>query len=420
MPFARVIDLEHFLQPISAESPVGEDLRVDRSPTSLYYSLKDARNNARATERSSLFDDGVDLIKPWRTVVDLAPGILLTKSKDLEVACWFTEGLIRLHGAAGLRDGFRLIHGLISQFWQDLYPLPDEDGIDTRLAPLTGLNGDGGEGTLMAPIRNMAMTNAGDFGSFNLWQYQKARDNAKLTDDDERAKRVDALGFSLQDIEDTVRESSTDFYVDMIATLEETLADYKDFQSRLREQCGQQAPPSSNIASLLDEVLRTVRFLSREKLESLQRQANAAPSADADNQLDDHVFGATLNGFIPAPHAGPIGHREDALRRLQEVADYFRIHEPHTPLAPAIERLIRWGRMTVAELMMELLPEDTSRGFFSQLTGLRLDGSDTHKYAATITPAPAAAALSAVPAAAAPTKVAPAAEASVPPAEPGW
>lgn len=415
MSFSHVIDPEHLLQPVSAEFPAGEDLREDRSPASTYYSLKDARNNARATERSSLFDDDVDLLKPWRTVVDLAPDILLHKSKDLEVACWFTEGLIRLHGVAGLRDGFRLIHGLIRDFWQDLYPMPDEDGLDTKLAPLTGLNGDGGEGTLMAPIRNMAITNAGNFGSFNLWQYQKARDNAKLTDDDERASRTGLLGFSLQDIEHTVHEAPAEFYTDMIATLEETLADYKELHSLLRSHSGQHAPPSSNISALLDEVLRTVRFLSKDKLQSLQAQFS-------EQAEDQPVAGDTAQQHQSDSdqriRAGALVHREDALRQLQEVADYFRIHEPHTPLAPGIERLVRWGRMTVAELMMELLPEESSRGFFSQLTGLKLDGSDARRYVApaTPTPAPATAASTAAPV----TPAASEKEIATPKAEHAW
>lgn len=412
MSFGHVIDLEGLLNPISAAAPAGIDLREDRSPGSLYYTLKDARNNARATERSSLFDDGVDLLKSWHPVAKLAPQILTRHSKDLEVACWLTEGLVRLHGAAGLRDGFRLIHGLVSNFWPALYPLPDEDGLETPLAPLTGLNGDGGEGTLLAPLRNMDITNAGDLGGFNLWQYQKARDNARLTDEDERASRTQALGFNLQDIENTVREAAPEFFAQLIATLEDTLAHYKDLHDLLRHHCGKQTPPSSNIAALLDEVLRTVRFLSKDKLQVLMT-TGTNDTADDDSVAD----GNSVPGYQSSQTSavtGPIAHREDALRRLQEVADYFRTHEPHTPLAPGIERLIRWGRMTVAELMMELLPEDASRGFFSQLTGLKLDGSDGHKYVTP--PAPVAAAVSGTDASGKAAET----EAAVPQAEHSW
>ena len=79
---------------------------------------------------------------------------------------------------------------------------------------------------------------------------------------------------------------------------------------------------------------------------------------------------------------GAITSREDALQLLEKAAKYFRTYEPHTPLAPGLERLIGWGRMTVAELMGELLPDDHSRAMYSQLTGVRLDGSDSQRYVA--------------------------------------
>ena len=390
MSFSNIIDVDSLVNPISDDSPAGEDIREDRSPTSDYYSIKDARNNARAAERSSMFDEDVDLITPWRSVMELAPNILREKSKDLEVASWYTEALIRLHGIAGLRDGFQLISQLIEKHWENLYPHPDEDGLETKVAPITGLNGDGGDGTLMAPIRNAGLTVESDYGSFNLWQYQKARDNDKIADEDEKASRVENLGFSLQDIENTIESSDAQFYVDMIDTLQEIVDTYKAFNAQLKTYCGNDSPPYTNLSKLLEEVLRSVRFFSKAKLDAIQAQQPIETSEQSvEESPGSAIFTQAVNGPLVA--SGAIQSREDALKRLQDVADYFRQNEPHTPIAPGIERLIDWGRMTVAELMMELLPEDHSRSAFSQLTGVKLDGSDTKKYVAPpVAAAPAA------------------------------
>ena len=51
----------------------------------------------------------------WRKVAELAPDILKNQAKDLEIASWLTESLVRRYGFQGLRDGFKLIHGLIEQ-----------------------------------------------------------------------------------------------------------------------------------------------------------------------------------------------------------------------------------------------------------------------------------------------------------------
>lgn len=398
MSLSHVIDLENLLAPIADDNPTGEDIRNDRTPTSDYYGIKDARNSARAAERSSMFDEEVDLITPWRQVIDLAPSILANKSKDLEVASWYTEALIRLHGAAGLRDGIRLIQKMVDLYWGGLYPEPDEDGMETKVAPLTGMNGDGGEGTLHTPIRNMAITGEGTFGEFNFWQYQKARDNDKISDDDERNSRNESLGFALKDILSTVNDDPVDIYIDLIETLEESLEDYKSLNNQLREYCGQDTPPSSQTTALIEEVLRTVRFISKDKVEAAQALQQTLTPTEANNE-EASVATELVNQALAANQgvSGPIGNREDALKRLQEVADYFRRYEPHTPIAPGLERLINWGRMTVAELMMELLPDDQAKGIYSQLTGVKLDGSDTETYIAPPTTPAASAATSTVP-----------------------
>lgn len=414
MSMEHVIDLESLLSPISESEPQGSDLRADRSPNSLYYAIKDARNNARAAERSAMFDDEVDLLSPWKQVADLAPKILRETSKDLEVSCWYTEALIRLHGVSGLRDGLQLIKKLIEDHWDGLYPLPDEDGIETKVAPLTGLNGDGGEGTLLAPLRNMPITLEDAGGEFSLWQYQQARDADRIVDEDEKASRFDALGYSLKSVEDTVMATTVADAVRIVESLEECLDLFKSSHALLRSHCDHEAPPSSNISNLLEELLRTARFIYKEKIETAQAEQEAAQISSSASE--DVSAGA--NGSSPASTGinlatGAIADREDALKRLEKVAEYFRRYEPHSPIGPGLERLATWGRMTVAELMMELLPEDSAKGIFSQLTGVKLDGSDTATYVA---PPKAVAPQAANPS----SPAAPAAEAEKNEANMGW
>jgi len=45
------------------------------------------------------------LVANWRLVSETASDCLASRSKDLMLACWFTEALTHVHGFAGLRDG---------------------------------------------------------------------------------------------------------------------------------------------------------------------------------------------------------------------------------------------------------------------------------------------------------------------------
>jgi predicted component of type VI protein secretion system len=63
--------------------------------------------------------------------------------------------------------------------------------------------------------------------------------------------------------------------------------------------------------------------------------------------------------------------REDAFRDLLEIADFFRRTEPHTVVSYALEQIVRWGRMSLPELLAELIPEEPSRKNLFKQVGIK-------------------------------------------------
>src|ERR1700712_3534696 len=122
------IDLSAILEPVSAEAATGIDLRTDFSPTSLYFRLRDARADARAAERAADANPDADTTPAdgWRLVYSLAIKALTEQTKDLEIAAWLTEALVRSDGPAGLALGARIIDDLADRYWDGLFPMPDE------------------------------------------------------------------------------------------------------------------------------------------------------------------------------------------------------------------------------------------------------------------------------------------------------
>jgi type VI secretion system protein ImpA len=53
--------------------------------------------------------------------------------------------------------------------------------------------------------------------------------------------------------------------------------------------------------------------------------------------------------------------REDAIRQLEEIAEYFRRTEPQSPLAFTLQDAVRRARMPLTELLAEVLPDVTTR-----------------------------------------------------------
>lgn len=361
-----ILDVERLLAPIPGDSPAGRDLRGDDSPTSPYYAIKDARNAARTVERQALLDPTVEATPDWSPVLKLAPDLLATKSKDLEIVAWFVEALVRKHGFAGLRDGFRLARELCTRYWDSLHPMPDEEGVATRVAPLTGLNGDDAEGTLVAPIRAVPLTDPSGAARIGVWEYEKAVELEKLADPDERQRRLDAGAITMREVEAAVKSSGAAFYRSLAADLAAAREELAALGAVLDEKCGASAPPSSNLRAAFEKVEDTLRFVAKDYL-----AAPAAEGAGSAAAAAGGTAGATAGGGGPGGPRGPLASREDAFRQLESVAEFFRRTEPHSPLSYSLEQAIRWGRMSLPDLLAEVVPDEAARYMMFRLTGIK-------------------------------------------------
>lgn len=370
------IDIESLIKPINKKQPTGHDLRDDTSIESLYFKAKDARNNARNIERlATQSEDGGDAAKEWEMVYQTSLDILTNKSKDLEVCAWLTEALLRKQGFSGLHQGFELIKQLIEKYWERLYPLPDEDGLETRIAALAGLNGINSEGSLIAPIAQQHITQGSSIGPFALWQYQFALELPKINDEKQRQKKINQVGFSLEDIQTAVKESSVDFYQDLKQQLTDCLASFKELHLLLDKKCGKDAPPYSYINSALENFQDHMTYI-------LQDAPFSINEASIDVDTPEHVKNekqvlASTQVIQKTHHSSnkgitlSVNDRDDALNALNKIADFFAKTEPHSPLSYVIHRTAHWGNLPLPELLEEIIQDDNVRQNVCRLTGIK-------------------------------------------------
>ncbi|GAG44265.1 unnamed protein product, partial [marine sediment metagenome] len=114
-----VLDFDQLLAPIPGDNPVGVNLREDFAPDSIYRQIRALRTVAREAERRIVYPDEDEQRVPrgdppkWKPILKLGPKAIAEQSKDLEIVVVLTEALLREHGYAGLRDGFRLARELV-------------------------------------------------------------------------------------------------------------------------------------------------------------------------------------------------------------------------------------------------------------------------------------------------------------------
>ena len=369
MPSPEVLDFARLLAPIPGEKATGVDLRADSSPSSVYYKIRGARTAARGAERqmssleSATEEEKKRFVPPdWRPVLDFGLDALSEKSKDLEVAAYVIESLVRLHNFPGLRDGFRLARELIERDWDGLYPLPDEDGLETRVAAITGLNGDQAEGTLIMPLQMIPITEDTEFGRLTYAHHQEAQSIARIGDAKLREKKIAAGAILMDKLQAAIAGTSSKFYVTLVEDIQQCAAEFAKLGDALTQRCGAAAPPSSSIRAALDNALDVIRDLARAKLPAASSTTPA--TAGEVKTPADSAEGAPAESNGAVSVDAIIRNRDEALGQLLKVAEYFRRTEPHSVVSYALEQAVSWGRMSLPELLTELLEEAPRKNLF--------------------------------------------------------
>jgi len=351
-------DLETLLAPIEGDNPAGADLREDYSAQSIYYKLRDARAEARAAERAADASEGdgessTGQPPQWRTIRELA-GRALAQSKDLEVAAWYTEALLRSDGMLGLKAGFALMQGLVDGFWDNLYPLPDEDGIVTRVAPVTGLNGESGAGTLIQPLRKLPLFLMQSGEMLMFWQYERSADLTKITDPDRIAARVAAGTIPFSDVENEAHAVGASALAMLRDQTEAAETIWRTLSESLDNKAGSDSPPTRRVQEMLQQIGELCRKYAPVGVEP-------APGGQAGLSPPGPAGAAGAPGAVAISVPGQISNREDALRMLSTVSDYFRRTEPHSPLAYTLAEAVRRGRLSLPDLLQEIVPDESTR-----------------------------------------------------------
>lgn len=359
MDYSELIDFELLINAVDAAAPAGVDPRSDISPTSQYYQLKDIRGQARANERALLAEDEdfQALISDWRPLSEKIPQVLCREAKDLEYAAWMIEALCRTHGFAGLAAGFKATRLLIEHFWSCLYPLPDEDGMEMRIAPLIGLNGYEGDGALITPILSIPLTDITAHGQFACWQYERAADISRK-DEKRQKQKADAGVASLEQIKDAVAETSASFYQQLKQQIDHAVAEFSLLSQAMDAAMDGEPQPTSAISKAMQKCLDAVNYLAADKL---------AQQAATEVSLMSEVAGSDAA-------ADPVQHqvqtREQVLHSLKQAAEFFRKTEPHSPISYALEQVVHWSGLSLPELLQELIDDNNSRNHYFRLAGI--------------------------------------------------
>jgi len=376
-PMLPDLPLPDLLLPISEAMPSGVDLREDTTPHSVYFRLRDARAEARAAERLADNDPGSANSRGgdagashWAAIRGLAVQALSADTKDLEIAAWLTESLVRTDGLRGLAAGAELLAGLVERFWDaGLHPAfdkdgPDEDGMEARLAPVAGLSGQGVDGTLLQPLRKLALFGRGDGTTVRLWQFEQAEDVAGIGDATQRAQRIAAGVPEFAQLESAARGGGASLGRLSRETAAALLA-WDALDRALSDKAAQAAPNTRRVHGVLAKLAR---------LAERYGPAAEAPAADVAAPDASGLDASAPDASGPAAPAAAHDSRDALLEQVVRIARHFRLSEPNSPFGYTLDDAVRRARLPWPELLAEVLPDAAVRT--AVMTGLGLRRAD--------------------------------------------
>jgi type VI secretion system protein ImpA len=276
---------------------------------------------------------------------------LLSRTKDLRVAVYLGRALLKTEGLVGLADGLELLRGLLERYWEGVHPRLDPDDDDDPTLRVNTIASLCDPETVLPAVREAPLVSAAALGRYSLRDVQLATGAVAPPDGvappDIAAIDAAFLGCSLEDLQETadaVRRS--------VSALE-------GVESLLTERVGVARAVD---LSALTEVLRAARQVLDERL--ARRGAGAAgarteaPVPDAGGT--DALLGAGESQSVP-PATGEIRSREDVVRLLDKVCDYFRRNEPSSPVPLLLERAKRLVSKSFLEIVRDLAPDGVTQ-----------------------------------------------------------
>ncbi|HET9409543.1 MAG TPA: type VI secretion system protein TssA [Candidatus Sulfotelmatobacter sp.] len=339
MPFP-----DELLKPIEGANPSGTNLRYDP----VFDKIKEARREEDQpppgmTERDRKVADNPLVIK-------LATDLLTNKTKDLQVAAWLTEAMLKQKGFAGLKDGLALCNGLVEKFWDTLYPEIEDGDAQSRGAPLgfIGLK-------LDIPLKLVPAVEKARYG---ILDYQQSRDvgyDDQAKSDDAKKKRAQAIKegkVAPEDFDKAFEETPKKFYAQAEQDLDAGLQNLALLKKTCDAKFGEDGPSFGPLQTALELTRHTIHGFLQKKREKEPDPVEVVPAVATSEAGSE---GAAAESGLPAASvlvslasSSEPPDRVEAVRKVAEAAAFLRKREPKSPASYLMLRGLRWGELRAA------------------------------------------------------------------------
>ncbi|MES9952118.1 MAG: type VI secretion system protein TssA [Candidatus Thiodiazotropha sp. 6PLUC2] len=328
------LDLEQLLSAVSEEAPAGPDLEYDP----LFGEMERA---AEGKEEQQFGDTIIPAEEPdWRELKNKSLQVI-GQSKDLRAAIHLTRALIHTDGFEGLSNGLALIKGYLENYWESVHPQLDPDDNNDPTIRINTLINICDPFSYLSAINKIPVVASTVMGKFSYRDIQIASGSLQASESDQQE-------LSLDQIDAAFRESANEENQNTLNLINAASETVSAIEARLNELVGiDQSPDLSALVKLLKQISDEVA--QRCGLESI---------TDSEAGSDDSSDAGAAQIQKSAP--GTISSRDDVIKALERITQYYEKNEPSSPIPLLLDRAKRLVKMDFYEIVQDLAPGGSS------------------------------------------------------------
>lgn len=342
------MDVPLLLAVVSTHLPCGEDLEYDPDFLQLERDAKGKPERAMG--------DSVQPAEPpqWRAI-EQSSVALLKRSKDLRITHFLMQSALALDGFAGASNVLTLVSELLKQYWADIYPQLDADDDNDPTVRINALSGLACEANVQL-LRESPLIRSRAFGTISLRAALNASGLQMFHDET----------LSSETLAGAMRDSDPEQLSATRTALSEARNAVDFIESFVSEQVG--SSQGVDLSALKQPLRQAMQILGEDAPASVETDSAATTPAET-NDSSAHAFSAPIS--VAARSAEDIANRDDVLRSLDRILNYYSRHEPSSPLPVLLNRAKNLVHADFETIVRNLIPDGMSQ--FENLRGPEAD-----------------------------------------------
>lgn len=315
-------------------------------------------------------------VADWGFVKNQCAELLSDTSKDMKLALWYVDALSHTDHLAGISQGLSLLQALNDEYWLTMYPPLDgeEDSMDIRAGLLSWF-----VKALTDDIKQLSLADT-KTESYDYNYYLTARDHDKQRQQNPDSETSNHL--TLSDYNHAIKNSSEAWQQALMSNLNRVTEQWQDLTDQLNDLMGMDAPVFAPVTDLLVALTQHLRPLIPEYADTTN---NMSPEGIADtvNSTDDNestmldgnkslasTKNVTLTDFNPS-NRDHQSNRQQALKLLAQIQEYFATNEPHSPVTFLLGRAIDWADMPLDQWLAHIIKNEDQLSMISDMVGIQ-------------------------------------------------